>query len=414
MKVFIGTKSIKVVIVCIFLYSITLLNAATPWLHVDGNKIKDPAGNVVVLRGISLIDLGHLEGWRGGAINMIDRLTDKTDAQASSPGWYPKIIRIPIVPPDSTDPPYSWPYYFDPCNNDDLYNLLRTVVDYCASKDLYVIIDWHYIAKTYLHVATTSEFWEYMAPRFANDNHVMFELFNEPNNPDWPSVKTDMDTWVDIVRTHAPNNLILVGGPSYCQVLSPQATNPIDANNIVYVSHIYPAHWLSIWGSQAWYKSEIITCAAEHPVIMTEWGFTTTTDTLTNGTISNYGQPLADFREQYGVGHTAWVASEEWGPPMFEYRTSFPQGAWALRIGEGEMGGFTKDLLYDKRNDDQPSGLYGDLTGDNKVDMEDLPEFCEVWLVEDCNNNNILELDLDDDCIINFYEYSFFAQNWLK
>ncbi len=58
--------------------------------------------------------------------------------------------------------------------------------------------------------------------------------------------------------------------------------------------------------------------------------------------------------------------------------------------------------------------LYGDLTYDNRVDMNDLPEFCEVWLVEDCNNNDILELDLDDDCTINFYEYSFFAQNWLE
>jgi len=58
--------------------------------------------------------------------------------------------------------------------------------------------------------------------------------------------------------------------------------------------------------------------------------------------------------------------------------------------------------------------LYGDLTYDNKVDMNDLYEFSLVWRVLDCNNNNILELDLDKDCVINFYEYSFFAQNWLE
>ncbi|MBN1763638.1 MAG: hypothetical protein JW860_00105, partial [Sedimentisphaerales bacterium] len=28
------------------------LYAATPWLHADGNVIKDPDGNVVVLRGV--------------------------------------------------------------------------------------------------------------------------------------------------------------------------------------------------------------------------------------------------------------------------------------------------------------------------------------------------------------------------
>jgi len=80
-------------------------------------------------------------------------------------------------------------------------------------------------------------------------------------------------------------------------------------------------------------------------------------------------------------------------------------------FSEGEMGCFVKDKLYEKRNNDQPSWLYGDLTHDNIVDMDDLYEFSLVWLVSDCNN---VELDLNGDCIINFYEYSFFAQNWLE
>ncbi|MGA1979414.1 MAG: glycoside hydrolase family 3 C-terminal domain-containing protein [Sedimentisphaerales bacterium] len=59
------------------------------------------------------------------------------------------------------------------------------------------------------------------------------------------------------------------------------------------------------------------------------------------------------------------------------------------------------------------SGLYGDLTGDNKVDMNDLSEFCKIWwLADDCNNT--AGLDLNGDCTIDFYEYAFFAQNWLK
>ena len=28
---------------------------------------------------------------------------------------------------------------------------------------------------------------------------------------------------------------------------------------------------------------------------------------------------------------------------------------YALRVGEGEMGGFVKDWLYDRRNDDLPA-----------------------------------------------------------
>jgi len=57
--------------------------------------------------------------------------------------------------------------------------------------------------------------------------------------------------------------------------------------------------------------------------------------------------------------------------------------------------------------------LYGDLTHDNKVDVNDLSEFCEIWWLEnDCNVT--IGLDLNNDCIINFYEFSFLARNWLE
>ncbi|MFH1370055.1 MAG: cellulase family glycosylhydrolase [Planctomycetota bacterium] len=367
---------IKAVIVCALLCFIAPVYASTPWLHTEGNRIKDPMGNVVVLRGVSLIDLGHLDVWQGGALEMIDRLADKADPQGSSPGWYPKVVRVPIVPADASG---GWPKRFGPPPADArvYYGLLRPIVDYCKTKDIYVIIDWHYVANTYDHVDTTSDFWTYIAPKFANDSHVLFELFNEPMNDlygdwifndndtaDWLSVRQDMQTWVDIVRTYAPKNLILVAGSNYSQIIKPIVDNPIDGTNIVYVSHIYPGHFLDWWWSDSFnvfsrsYMDEIMTVAAVYPVMMTEWGFTTTSDNLLNGTITEYGQPLMDFIEGLGIGNTAWVASHNWGPPMFDNPDpvgwSNPPGHWPLRCGEGEMGCFVKDTLYQRRNDDQP------------------------------------------------------------
>lgn len=382
--------------------------AAIPPLHTDGNKIKDPNGNVVVLRGVSLIDLGHLEDWQGGAINMIDRLTDKTDTQGSSPGWYPKIIRIPIAPPDSHDD--WWPYEFDPNNNDDLYNLLRTVVDYCAQKDLYAIIDWHYVARTSDHVTSTSQFWDYMAPRFANDSHVLFELFNEPNNTEnWSVVKANMQTWIDIVRSHAPDNLILVGGPNWCQVMRPQITDPVAGDNIVYVAHLYPAHWYGgVWEIDI---DGIADCAAVHPVLMTEWGFSMSMgpDTLLNGTITDYGQPLMNFIEGLKIGNTAWVASYNWGPPMFWDPGGWPKppGPWDLRIGEGEMGGFVKDTLYLRRNDDQPSP--------DRIDFTEYADFATQWRRTGCNpGNGFCEgADMDESGEVVWLDLKMWVDQWL-
>jgi len=56
---------------------------------------------------------------------------------------------------------------------------------------------------------------------------------------------------------------------------------------------------------------------------------------------------------------------------------------------------------------------YGDVTDDGIVNLYDLSEFCEIWWLEnDCNVT--IGLDLNNDCIINFYEFSFLAQNWLE
>jgi len=351
-------RFIEAVIGCTLFCLAAPIYAITPRLHVDGNKIKDPNGNVVTLRGIDMMDLGVTQDWYGGATAMIDRITNKSDSQGNSPGWYPKIIRINITPPDSVS---GWPHPFSPDNN-DLYNLLRTVVNYCKTKDMYAIIDWHYIANTYDHVASTSQFWTYMAQRFANDDHVFFELFNESINTNmgddtknWLSVRNDMQTWINIVRTYAPDNIILVGGPSWDTTIGPAASYPLVGDDIVMVSHIYPSHWKA--GNPSWYTNNITACAAVYPIIMTEWGFSQSgspdPNDMLNGTITGYGQPLMNFREQYGISNTAWVASYDWGPPMF-------WTDWTLRIGEGEMGGFVKDKLYEKKDANQPVGVATD------------------------------------------------------
>ena len=124
-----------------------------------------------------------------------------------------------------------------------------------------------------------------------------------------------MQTWVDIVRSYAPNNLILVGTPQFCQVLAPVIENPIDDENIVYVAHIYPAHWYG--GIQQIDIDAIAACAEVYPVIVSEWGYMSTTDpdkVKYNGTLTGYGIPLKAFLEQYGISNTACYASPDIGP----------------------------------------------------------------------------------------------------
>jgi hypothetical protein len=336
---------------------ITKTHPTPPRLHVSGNTIKDPSGNVVILRGLSTVELGCVEKNEGGATNMIDRITNQDDANGSSPGWYPKVIRFLVSPTDST---VNGPIAFNPSNLNDsnnarISNLLRTVVDYCGEKNIYAVIALEYKVATSTRVASAKTFWQYMAPQFANDSHVLFDLFDEPTDSSWTTIRPNMQTLVNTVRAYAPHNLILVSGAIYGQGIGGAATSPIVDVNTVYASHFFSSSWLDGYD---WITSNLSTCAAVHPVMVTEWGFTHKTGGWTNrGSITNFGQPLMDYLEAHGIGNIAYNTSYNWEPFMFDYNDS--NKVWTLRVDENDMGGFVKDTLYARRNDDQPRVPYG-------------------------------------------------------
>jgi hypothetical protein len=321
-----------------------------PALHVEGNQIKNDAGDVIILRGVSTIDLGTTQQNEGGIIEMIDRITNRKDTQGTSPGFFPTVVRLAIYPADS-DATHS-PFTYEKGSSSFYTNLLRPTVNHLKQRGAYAIIDWHYIGDTDLHRDTTNDFWTTMAPLFANDKNVLFELFNEPvNKPnDWATVKADMQAWYDIVRKSAPNNLVLVGTPSWCQQLASTAQDPIDGYNIAYVGHIYPMHWTMtgvVSGAEA--------AAAVHPVFLTEWGFESGSNAVVDGTATSYGDPFKAWVDQLGVSWTAWCASNVWYSRMFETNTDpSATDSFKLLVGSGVMGGFAKDWLYEKRNDHSP------------------------------------------------------------
>ena len=57
------------------------------------------------------------------------------------------------------------------------------------------------------------------------------------------------------------------------------------------------------------------------------------------------------------------------------------------------------------------TGLYGDVTGNGTVDINDAMDFFAFWLEDDCVLTS--GMDLDGNCMIDLYEFSRMAQNWL-
>jgi endoglucanase len=312
---------------------------STPWLSVSGRNIKDPSGNNVILRGVSLVDVGVANTRTRNARALIDMATDNAN------GWYARVVRLPVYP-DPIDGTPGWNA------NPDAYfnNNLNPAIQECIARQIYCIIDWHYI-KDYNSSAvdtSTRNFWNYVAPRYANTPNVIYELYNEPINPDnWSTWKTWAQPWVNIIRSHAPSNLILVGGPRWSQNVAEAASNPFSGGNIAYVAHIYPQH-----GGQSTWDAWFGNSSATVPYFITEWGWQQGGGAPTSGTTSGYGTPFSSYLDSKGVSWTAWVFDDYWQPVMFDT-------SWNLLGGESYMGQFTKDFLFRTRNSNLPGGGTG-------------------------------------------------------
>jgi endoglucanase len=310
----------------------------TPWLNVSGRFIRDPQGNTVILRGVSLIDVGvaNTPGRGRTAIQLTNMATDNAN------GWFARVVRFPVYP-NAIDMTPGWNA------NPDAYfnNHLDPAIQNCVARQIYCIIDWHYISDYNSSAIDTStrNFWNYVAPRYANTPNVIFELYNEPINPDnWSTWKTVAQPWVNLIRSHAPNNLILIGGPRWSQNLSSAASSPFTGSNLVYVAHIYPQH-----GGQSTWDSWFGNAANSVPFFITEWGWQNGGAQPTSGTLSAYGIPFSNYLETKGLSWTAWVFDKLWQPVMFDAN-------WNLLGGENFMGQFTKDELTQHQNDNLPGG----------------------------------------------------------
>jgi len=285
--------------------------AAAPRLHVDGKHFKDPGGRVVVLRGVSLIELHDVTLKRPGPEFMIDLVTDPAR------GWHARVVRLPV-----------FPGYYLPDPQGYVKEFLEPAVDYCTAKGLYCIIDWHYGESPFVRDEETRRFWADVAPRFKDYPNVFYEIFNEPVTPKpaddkiWRAWRSQAQQWVDQIRAVAPDNILLIGGPHFSQQIAGAVDYPLEGRNLAYVGHVYPGgsypNFLG-WnrGNKGW-EENIGVVADKYPVFVTEWGFGYVHATKVNGTVEDFGAPFRKWAEKKGVSWTAWIADYDWYPSMFE------------------------------------------------------------------------------------------------
>jgi hypothetical protein len=297
-----------------------LLSPPLPQLITQDNYFTNNHGEPINLRGVSLCSLS----WHA-PLEQIKQATDVNE------GWHPNILRLPVQV-------YEW----DRLGGDAyIRDRLEPAVKLCRENGVYCIIDWHLIAPWDDPVSDKKlrSFWRKVAPLYASNPNILYEMFNEPTTPkqrtraNWLRWRDKAQGWVDFIRTLAPETILLVGSPHWDQMTSFAVEDPIEGTNIGYVAHVYPN-----WKPHMW-DNLFGNAAAKIPMMITEWGWSaaeTSKDTLFYSNADSYGQPLRDYLDaRPHIAWTAWSFDPLCGPAM--------QGQ------DKDMGGFVKEWLNDIR-----------------------------------------------------------------
>ena len=170
-----------------------------------------------------------------------------------------------------------------------------------------VILDLHWVdsnhpssTQNYMASASTGSttFWTKCAGDFKSDNHVMFELYNEPTITSWTDWHNNYTALYSAVRGASANQITIIGGLDWAYDLSGVSANAISGTNIVYNTHPYgnkapSSDWPAKFGN----------LAATQPVMATEFG-----DNGNNGgtCAGAWTQSLITYMEGLGMSWTAW------------------------------------------------------------------------------------------------------------
>jgi endoglucanase len=213
---------LKCIIASIFF--VTVANAQLVKNHgqlsVIGTQLVDKNEDKISLRGVSL-------GWH----NWWPRFYNKETVKWLRDDWNANVLRVAMgVDADENS------YIKSP---DESKAKVQAVVNAAIKQDMYVIIDWH---SHNIHLKEANVFFDEMSKKYGQYPNVIYEIFNEPERQSWLEVKAYSEEIIATIRKNDPDNIILVGSPSWDQDVHLAAENPIKGyRNLMYTLHFYAA-----------------------------------------------------------------------------------------------------------------------------------------------------------------------------
>jgi endoglucanase len=119
---------------------------------------------------------------------------------------------------------------------------VERIVQNAIRMGVYVLVDWH-TEKAVDQLADAIAFFTYMAQRYGTYPNVIWEPYNEPRGYTWPQIRAYHEAVVDAIRVVDPDNLIVMGTPTWSQDVDVASLDPVaptaGTSNLLYTLHFY-------------------------------------------------------------------------------------------------------------------------------------------------------------------------------
>ena len=281
---------------------IVATNPVKEWgqLQVQGTLLCSEKGQPVVLRGVSF-------GWH----NIWPRFYNKGAVKWLKDDWHATVVRaaMGLMIEDN---------YLE--NPKFALSCVENVVKAAIQQGIYVIVDWH-SHKMYTDEAV--KFFDYISKKYGKHPNVIYEIFNEPVDDSWQSLKEYSSAVIKAIRANDPDNVILVGCPHWDQDIHLVAGSPLRGfDNIMYTVHFYAA----THGQQL---RDRMVDAVKHgvPVFVSECAGM---EASGNGPLNvEEWQRWIDTMEQLGISWVNWSISDKDETCSMTLPRAKANGKWA-------------------------------------------------------------------------------------
>lgn len=295
-------------------------------LQVNGSHVTAENGEKISLAGMSLF-------W-----SIAGDVTDFYNAETIeflANNWGVSIIRAAMGVNESWDGGRG---YID---NPSLQKAkIKKVIDAAIANDIYVIVDWHsHDAENYTTQAV--QFFSEIAEEYGDNDHIIYEIYNEPIWQPWSTIKSYSETVIAAIRAKDPDNLIIVGSREWSQRVDEAAANPISDSNLAYTLHFYAGtHKQSLRDRAAQAMRDGIA------IFVTEWG--TVSADGNGGVDTAETDQWVKFMQDNFISHANWSVSDK-----NESSGIILSGKGINGLKNGELstsGEILKDLISDQRS----------------------------------------------------------------